>query len=390
MSTACSRVTSGPANLGLFEYLPRSISRSYSDDDFRSNVLDEIPENFVERSIEELPVSASIRLLNDELVHDVLGTLVRRSILRGPDVYVLEDHRLPLVSFGIFFPGGRLLESASNAGITELMLRTSLKGTRRYNSSDIARRLENAGARIEVVNEPDFFGYLLDGVSGQMDEALRVLMEVVQEPTFSELVVESEQRLQHARIRRLRQDGFEYPVQLALGALFEGNAYGQSRYGAESSLDSITRDDLIAWHRGNQRTLVPVIVIVGDIRGTGLVASIAETLTNEDLFERDIATLPAPQIDTEPAETVETLARRQTAVVYGFPRTRVRWPGPHPYNPPPKRHVRSGGTIRRCDSRTAGVCPFGGCSRPRSGQIGSVSGVRGGFARQRRARSGVH
>ncbi len=309
----------GPENLGLFEYLPRSIARSYSDDDFRSNVLDQIPENFVERSIEQLPVSTSIRLLNDELVHDVLGTLVRRSILRGPDVYVLEDHRLPLVSFGIFFPGGRLLESGSNAGITELMLRASLKGTRRYNASDIARRMENAGARIEVVNEPDFFGYLLDGVSGQMDEALKVLMEVVQEPTFSELVVEAEQRLQRARIRRLRQDGFEHPVQLALGALFDGNAYGQSRYGAESSLDSVTRDDLIAWHRQNQRTLVPVIVIVGDIRGTGLVASIAETLTNEDLFERDISTLPAPQIDPEPAETVEILPRRQTAVVYGFP-----------------------------------------------------------------------
>ena len=75
-----------------------------------------------------------------------------------------RDHRLPLVSFGIFYPGGRLLESSKNAGITELMLRTAIRGTKRFNSEDIARRLENAGARIQVVSEPDFFGFIVDGL----------------------------------------------------------------------------------------------------------------------------------------------------------------------------------------------------------------------------------
>ena len=59
------------------------------------------------------------------------------------------------------------------AGITELMLRTAIRGTKRFNSADISRRLENAGARIQVVNEPDFFGYILDGLSGKMDQASR-------------------------------------------------------------------------------------------------------------------------------------------------------------------------------------------------------------------------
>lgn len=306
-------------NLGLFEYLPPSVSRSYSDDDFRTNVLNQIPENFVERSIEELPVSGTIHLLDDELVHDVLGAPVRRSILRGPDVYILEDHRLPLVSFGIFYPGGRLLESASNAGITELTLRSALRGTRRYNSLDISRRLENAGARIEVVNEPDFFGYVLDGVSGQIGEALNVLMDVLQEPTFTELVVERERGLQLSRLGQGREHGAEYPMQLAMGALFETHAYGRSAYGLESSLEAITRDDLVEWHGQNQRTVVPLIVIVGDVRGTGLVAEIAETLTNEDLFERDISNLPSPRIGPEASEAVEMGSRRGTAMVYGFP-----------------------------------------------------------------------
>src|SRR6185503_17563035 len=131
-------------------------------------------------------VTAQFSMTAEAVTTDLVKPMQKRSILRGPDVYVLEDHRLPLVSFGIFYPGGRLYESTKNAGITELMLRTALRGTKRFNTSDIARRLENAGARIQIVNEPDFFGYILDGVSGQMNQALEVLIEVLQQPAFAE------------------------------------------------------------------------------------------------------------------------------------------------------------------------------------------------------------
>ena len=59
-------------------------------------------------------------------------------------------------------------------------------------------------------------------------------------------------------------------------------------------------------------------MIVGDTQGTGLVASIAEALTNEDLFERDISSLPIPDVDLEREENVESASRLQTALVYGF------------------------------------------------------------------------
>ena len=146
-------------NLSLFEYLPASVTRSFSDADFRDNVLGLVGQAVIERSVEELPVSAVVPFLDQDLVQDLVRPVVRSSILRGPDVYVLEDHRLPLVAFGIFYPGGRLYESATNAGITELMLRSALRGTRRYNTADIGRRLENAGTRIQVVNEQEVAGW---------------------------------------------------------------------------------------------------------------------------------------------------------------------------------------------------------------------------------------
>jgi zinc protease len=87
-------------------------------------------------------------------------------------------------------------------------------------------------------------------------------------------------------------------------------------------LQAITHDDLDAWFKTNQRPLVPLIIIDGDTNGTALVAPIADALTNEDLHARDITSLPSPATTKETKETVESVPRQQTALVYGFPGVR--------------------------------------------------------------------
>src|SRR5215467_16141179 len=142
-------------------------------------------------------------VLANSILLDTVKPIEKRSILHGPDVYIAEDRRLPLVSFGIFYPGGRLSESAENSGITELMLRGALRGTNKLSSADLGRRLENAGAQIQVVNDPDFFGYVVSGLSGKMNQALDVLMDVLQQPKFDPTELNLEKSLQLSRIRKL-------------------------------------------------------------------------------------------------------------------------------------------------------------------------------------------
>jgi zinc protease len=307
-------------NLSVFEYLVEAVVRNASLDDYRAAVLAKVPAAMEQRTVQELPVVAELTVAaNEGIMHDLVKPLTRRSILRGPEVYIQEDHRLPIVSFGIFYPGGRLYETAKNSGITELMLRTAIRGTQRFNSEDIGRRLENAGARIQVLNEPDFFGYVVDGLSGKMSEALELLMEILQQPTFPEDELEKEKALQLARLKQLRENNFSYPVSLFMQTLFGEHSYARPGVGTETALEAVTREDLQAWFKTNQRPLVPTIIIAGDTNGTALVAPLADVLTNEDLHERDIASLPAPSLKTETKETVESVSRQQTALVYGFP-----------------------------------------------------------------------
>ena len=225
-----------PDQLSVFEYLPESETRTSNVDDYSQLVIAKVQAATEDRSVIELPVTAEIPSDTDVVLHDLVKPIQRRSILRGPDVYILEDHRLPLVSFGIFYPGGRLYESEKNAGITELMLRTAIRGTKRFNSADISRRLENAGARLQVVNEPDFFGYILDGISGKMDQALEVLMDVLQQPTFQQDDIDREKMLQSARIKQLRENNYSYPISIFMRTLFGDHAYARTAIGNDASL----------------------------------------------------------------------------------------------------------------------------------------------------------
>jgi zinc protease len=304
-------------NLTVFEYLPESVERYMSAAEYRAAVLEKVDTAIERRTEAELP--AGQIPMRSAVVVDSVGTIQLRQILRGPDVHILEDRRLPIVSFGIFFPGGRLLETERNAGITELMLRASLRGAGSMGASELARRLENAGARIEVVNEPDFFGYIINGFAGRMDQPIRMLVDILQNPVFDEVQVANERGIQLARIRDLKDDTLALPESLFMKTLFPDHSYGRPAVGTEDGIRMLTGVQLRQWLRDNMRKVLPMVVIVGDTTGTALVAPIADALTNEDLQPRDILAMPRVQPTLERGESVEAVGWGQGAMAYGFP-----------------------------------------------------------------------
>src|SRR5439155_5003717 len=76
-------------NLSVFEYFPESVTRSFSEADYSKAVLDKAPAAVEQRSVQELPVVAQIPVPDETVVHDLVKPIEKRSILRGPDVYIL-------------------------------------------------------------------------------------------------------------------------------------------------------------------------------------------------------------------------------------------------------------------------------------------------------------
>ncbi|MCU0786388.1 MAG: insulinase family protein, partial [Verrucomicrobia bacterium] len=83
----------------------------------------------------------------------------------GLRLLVKEDHRLPFVEFRTVFQGGVLAETAGNNGITQLLAKMLLKGTKRRSAEDIAREIESVGGNIDSYGGNNSFGVNVEVLS---------------------------------------------------------------------------------------------------------------------------------------------------------------------------------------------------------------------------------
>lgn len=197
------------------------------------------------------------------------------SILRGPDVWVQEGRWLPLASMGIFFRGGRSLEPADRQGITGLMAATAVGAGSALQPSHPAALLERLGVVVQAVVRPDYFGFVLHGLSGNFAACVDILAEALQRPTFEEEAVAAQKQALRLRAAGLMDDPVRQAEGLFLRAAYGAHPYGRDFVGESTALQSLTRQDLVAWHRRFIRGGQPVVVIAGDVEGSAFAARFA-------------------------------------------------------------------------------------------------------------------
>lgn len=240
------------------------------------------------------------------------------SVLRGPRAYVREDKSLPKLSVGVYFQGGRLLEDAATNGTTELMLRAMLRSTTSKKGDLIALELETYGGEIRIVNEPDFFGYTLDVLSRNAEPAVKLLLDILENPYFDKPELTRERDALLAEQLKQRDDAKARAVELLWASLYpSGHSYGLPRLGSPEAVKAVTEEKLEAWHAKLTKRQFPLIVIVGDTDGSSLVSRIfSEGFKRSDLDKTLKVNLPP--LTQPPSEQVEQRPRPQTAQAIGF------------------------------------------------------------------------
>jgi zinc protease len=219
------------------------------------------------------------------------------SVLRGPRAYVREDKSRPVVTVTIVFQGGRLQEtnqpSGQNAGITELMLRSMLKSTTTRKADLIAHELESYGAEVQVVNEPDFYGFTIEVLSRNTEAAVKVLLEVIENPFFGPEEVARERGLLLAELQGARDQLPRENDEQFLGSIFPGHPYALPRLGLTEAISRLTPERLEEWHNRSIRRQYPFVFLVGDTDGSSMVSRIfSDGLKRGDLDKTLKVNLP--------------------------------------------------------------------------------------------------
>ena len=239
------------------------------------------------------------------------------SVLRGPRAYVREDKAYPKISVGVYFQGGRLLEDKATSGVTELMLRSMMKSTTTRKFDLIAHELESYGGKIQIVNEPDFFGFTLDVMSRNAENAVKLLLDVIENPFFDKTEVARERDAVVADQARQRDDSRQRSIELMWDSLYPGHPYGLPRFGLPEVVKVVNEEKLEAWHAKTVKRQFPLVVVVGDTDGSALVSRIfSEGLKRNELDKTIKANLPNSY--ATPDDKIEQRSRQSSTLATGF------------------------------------------------------------------------
>jgi zinc protease len=200
---------------------------------------------------------------------EVKFPLVERSTLsNGLKIVLAERQSIPVASFRLMVDAGYAADQSIKPGTAKLMMDMMDEGTKKLNSLEISEQLSLLGANLSTGSNLDYCIVSLNALKTNFDPSLDLFADVILNPSFPEKDFDRLKKNLLVTIQREKatpvQMGLRVFPQLLYG---KNHAYGNplTGSGTESSVSSITNDDLVKfrndWFKPNNATLV----IVGDV-----------------------------------------------------------------------------------------------------------------------------
>ena len=231
-------------------------------------------------------------------------------------VLVMRRPGAPLVQLGVHVAGGATEEPASLAGLTSLLTRTSVKGTRTRGAEQIAEDGELLGGSVSGGTSAESFSWGISVPARHTDAALELLADVVQHATFESTALETERTLAIAELEMMKDDMYRYPLRLLTSAAFAGHPFGVPASGTEKSLVTIGASDVRDWYRTRVLEGSSVIAVVGDVDPDEIATLVAARFA--ELRWRERAPLAAPSWPGAPMLIAESRDKAQSALALAF------------------------------------------------------------------------
>jgi zinc protease len=244
----------------------------------------------------------------------------------GLRLLVKENHRLPFVEFRAVFQGGVLTETPDTNGLTHLMAKMLLKGTKRRSATGIATEIESLGGSIDSFGGNNSFGVSAETMSGDFTKGLGLTADVLLNPTFPAAEFERERDVQLAAIRAQKDQLLQSCFRAMRRALFGEAGYGLDALGSEESVQRLRTADLKSFHR---KLAVPancVLAIYGDVRARAVNTAVLNAFKKWKAGEFQISNSKFEIPKPASGRVTETRDKKQAVLVIGFPGTTVRDP----------------------------------------------------------------
>ena len=182
----------------------------------------------------------------------------------GLRVVVVKQDAMPIVTASLLVDAGAEHEPLAKSGLASLTGSLLSEGTRSLSGPELAERMERLGAQLQTGSAYTMAFVLVTGLKATFPEALRLGATTLLEPTFPEPDFQrvrqqmlAGQRQQLSTVEGLADQAF-------IRAVFQPTSrYSRWTSGTPETLEAITRDDVVAWHRARFVPARTTLLFVG-------------------------------------------------------------------------------------------------------------------------------
>ena len=233
----------------------------------------------------------------------------------GITAWLVEDHNIPFTALEIQFRGGTSLDAPEKRGAVNLMTALIEEGAGDMDSRAFAEARDTLAADFGFDSGTDSVGVSVRFLTENRDQAVGLLHEALVNPRFDQDAVD---RVREQVLSNIRSDEKD-PDSIATNALdklaFGDHPYATDGSGTVETVTALTRDDIVAAHKGALARDRIYVAAAGDIT--------AEELG--PLLDRLFADLPATGSPLparapwllQPGVTVIDFPTPQSSVLFG-------------------------------------------------------------------------
>jgi len=193
--------------------------------------------------------------------------VVEKVLPNGLKVILLENPKIPEVTFQVWYRVGSRNESWGKTGLSHMLEHMMFKGTRRVSGEQFDRTIEENGGQQNAFTSSDFTAYF----ENMRSDRLPVLIDLESDRMHNLMLREEDFRTEKMVVLEERRMRTEDSPQAYLAEQLEATAFQSSPYhwptiGWEQDIEGLTLEDLQSYYRTYYNPANAVLVVVGDFR----------------------------------------------------------------------------------------------------------------------------
>lgn len=237
-----------------------------------------------------------------------LPELTTFTLSNGLEVALAERHDVPTVQMRLVIDSGYASDFGNKVGTASYTMSMLREGTTSRDSLELSKELESLGTNLYASASLDNSTVSMDSLVTNLEPSLEIMADVLMNPAFSEEEIERKRGLWLENIKKEKAQPTAMAYRVLPKLVFgDDHAYSVplTGSGTEASIQSLTRDDLVAHANTWLRPDISRLVIVGATTEAEI----------KPLLEKHLGTWQAPAA-AAPAKQFSDVQPQQEARVF--------------------------------------------------------------------------